>query len=216
MEIEMEEEINIDNLNDEYELASKLKDLGILRGPDQCICGNNRLNIQKLKSNRPSGIVYRCTNYKFKGIYNIRKDSFFEPFTKLTLNIVLEVVKYMLCKEMNIEKTKIYLDNTIKEKISKPTIRKIFKNVQNIIKKYFEIEYVNEIFVEFNAHEIFSIDECQFTHINKNQAVWVIDAINNRTKNFRLETVIYLKNLFINILKREIQLYPTAGQDTTI
>ena len=93
--------------------------------------------------------MYRCTNYKFKGIYNIRKDSLFEPFTKLTLNIVLEVVKYLLCKEMNIEKTKIYLDNTIKEKISKPTIRKIFKNVQNIIKKYFEIEYVNEIFVEF-------------------------------------------------------------------
>ena len=38
MEIEMEEENNIDNLKDEYELATKLKDLGILRGPDQCIC----------------------------------------------------------------------------------------------------------------------------------------------------------------------------------
>ena len=50
MEIEMEEENNIDNLNDEYELASKLKDLGIF----QYICGNNRLNIQKLQLNRPS------------------------------------------------------------------------------------------------------------------------------------------------------------------
>ena len=33
MEIEMEEENNIDNLKDEYELATKLKDLGILREP---------------------------------------------------------------------------------------------------------------------------------------------------------------------------------------
>ena len=49
MEIEMEEENNIDNLKDEYELATKLKDLGILREPDQCICGNNRLNIKKIK-----------------------------------------------------------------------------------------------------------------------------------------------------------------------
>ena len=67
----------------------------------------------------------QTTNVKW--IYNIRKDSFFEPFTKLTLNFVLEVVKCMLCKEMNIEKTKIYLDHTIKEKISKPTI--LLKNI---------------------------------------------------------------------------------------
>ena len=100
MEIKEEEENNNDNLIEEYLLATKLKDLGFLREPDKCICGNTLLNIQKLTTRRPSGIVYRCINYKCKRIYNIRKDSFFEPFRYLTLNIVLEVVKCMLCKQI--------------------------------------------------------------------------------------------------------------------
>lgn len=56
----------------------------------------------------------------------------------------------MLCKQMNIEKTKVYKDNTIKENISKPATRKISTLVRNIITKYYEIEYVSEIFGEKN------------------------------------------------------------------
>ena len=208
MEIESEEENNTDNSNNEYELATKLKDIGFLRMPEKCICGNTRLNIQKLNSNKPSGIVYRCTNYKYKHTYNIRKNSFFEPFKRLKLNIVLETVKCMLCKQMNIEKTKIYLENTIKEKISKPSIRKIFKYVRETIKKYYEIEYVSEIFGEKNANDVFAIDESLFTHTINNQPVWVIGAINNRTKNFRLETVF---NRDSEILKKFVNKYIDKG-----
>ena len=53
--------------------------------------------------------------------------------------------------------------------------------------------------MEKNVNEIFAIDESQFTHIIKKQAVWVIDAINNRTKNFRIETVFTRDN---DILKK--------------
>ncbi len=42
----------------------------------------------------------------------------------------------MLSKQMNIEKTKTYLEDTIKEKISKASIRKIFKHIKKIIKIY--------------------------------------------------------------------------------
>ena len=66
-----------------------------------------------------------------------KKKFLFWTITRLTLNIVLEVVKYMLCKQINIEKTKIYLENTIKEKISKSRVRKIFKHIWKIIKIYY-------------------------------------------------------------------------------
>lgn len=75
-------------------------------------------------------------------------------------------------------------------------------------KKYFEIGYVSEIFGEINDHEIFAIDECQFTHTNKNKAVWVIGVINNRIKNFRLDTV-FTRNS--DILKKFVYKYFEKG-----
>lgn len=61
----------------------------------------------------------------------------------------------MFCKEMNIEKTKKNLENTLNENISKFTILKIFTKARETIKRYFEIAYESENFSEINKKEYF-------------------------------------------------------------
>ena len=75
--------------------------------------------------------------------YNIRKGSFLESFPNTKLFVVLEGIKCFLCKELNIEKGKKVLDNTIKENISKITIDKyILKyKICKTIKRFYDIVY---------------------------------------------------------------------------
>jgi hypothetical protein len=113
----------------------------------------------------------------------------------------------MLCKEMNVEKTKTYLENTLNEIISKITIRKIFCKVRETIKRYYEIAYVSENFSEVDKKEYFAIEECMMTHNKKNQQVWVIGAINNHTKDFRIEATYtryseHLRKLVFNFISK--------------
>ena len=70
----------------------------------------------------------------------------------------------MLCKEMNVEKTKTYLENTLNEIFSKITIRKIFCKVRETIKGYYEIAYMSV-----------------------KKSILLIGSINNHTKDFRIE-----------------------------
>lgn len=172
---------------EEFNLATELYKKQIIKGPKVCKCGNKAFTIQKDASYKTSGIIFRCNSYKCKAKFNIRINSFFEKFSKITLKICLEVIRAMLVLNLNAKKAYELITNTLKENININTLRAIYKEIRNIICRYYFILYQSESLGEFNAHEYFSIDESLFTHLKDGTQIWVIGIINNLTKDFRLE-----------------------------
>ena len=89
---------------------------------------------------------------------------------------------------MNITTTCNYIINTIKSFVRKETVRNIFKEIHKVIKKYYLIAYKIANFSTENENETQSIDESLFTLLKEGLQVWILGIINNRTKNFILQT----------------------------
>ena len=91
--------------------------------------------------------------------------------------------------------------------ISKQLILRIFKEIREIIYRYLFIQYRAETFGDSNNSEYYSVDESLFGH-KKNSQIWILCAINNTTKGFRLEGVLNrdthnMKNFITNYIPRE-------------
>ena len=52
------------NSNTEVDYAKYLQKEGLLPGPDICSCNSKNFSIQIDNSNKTSGCIYRCSNYK--------------------------------------------------------------------------------------------------------------------------------------------------------
>ena len=139
--------------------------MNILKGPTLYKCENNTFKIQKDVSYKTSGIIYSCNNYKCKNKFNIRMNSFFEKFSKITLKVCLEVIRCMLVYNLNAKKTFYMIKNTLKENININIIREIFKEIRKIIARYHYIIYQSEYLGERDSNSFFSIDESLFTHL---------------------------------------------------
>ena len=57
--------------------------------------------VKKDKNFKTSGIIWRCNSYKCRTKRNIRTNSLFEKFSKLTLTTIYEVVKCFLYFNFN-------------------------------------------------------------------------------------------------------------------
>ena len=126
---------------EEFNLANKLNEMNILKGPNLCKCRNNIFKIQKDSSYKTSGIIFRRNYYKCKNKFNIRVNSFFEKFSKITLKVCFEVIRCMLVYNLNAKKTFDMINKTLKENININTIREIFKEIRKIIARYYNIIY---------------------------------------------------------------------------
>ena len=88
--------------SNELDVAKQLKNKGFLPGPGLCKCGCTLFTIQKDNSQKTSKITWRCSNYKCRNKFNIRINSFFSFFPKITLLILFEVIKCCIC--LNLKK----------------------------------------------------------------------------------------------------------------
>ena len=70
--------------------------------------------------------------------------------------------------------------------MSKNIIYKVYKEIKNVIYKYYNITYNTKDIRNENKNEYFSIDESLIVTTNVNQ-IWIIGAINNSTKIFLTE-----------------------------
>ena len=91
--------------------------------------------------------------------------------------------------------------------ISKKLILRIFKEIREVINRYLFIQYRSETFGDSNNSEYYSVDESLFGHKNNSQ-IWILGAINNSTKDFRLEGVL---NRDTHNLKKFITNYIPIG-----
>ena len=81
-----------------------------------------------------------------------------------------------------------YLLNEKKINININTIKEIYQKIRFVIYRYFYILYQSEYLAESDSDDFYAIEESLFTHTNNHTQIWVIGIINNRTKDFRLET----------------------------
>ena len=94
-------EQNSNEVNQEYNIAIMFNEKGYLPDSSICSCGNKKFAMQKDKNFKTSGIIWRCNSYKCRTKRNIRTNSLFEKFSKLTLTTIYEVVKCFLYFNFN-------------------------------------------------------------------------------------------------------------------
>jgi len=92
---------------------------------------------------------------------------------------------------------------------SKNTIYRVYNEIRDIIYRYLKVAYLSEEFGTPNKNDYFSIDESLFCHKNEQQ-IWIVGAVNNNTKDFRLEGVISRDSA---ILKKFIYKYIQKGNN---
>ena len=171
----------------EYQIAIELNNNGYLPGLTLCKCGNDRFSIQKDNSYKTTNLVWRCTNYKCRSKKNIRFNSFFDFFSKISLNSIYEVIKCFICYNFNKKQAHTYLINEKNIIISENAIKEIYQKIREIIYRYYYILYQSEYLGERDSSDYYAIDESLFTHDKMGRQVWVIGIINNNTRDFRLE-----------------------------
>ena len=193
---------------DEVQYAILLNKMGYLPGPKECKCGGKQFNIQYDGNYKTSHACFRCIKKDCRNRHQIRINSFFNNFPKIQLKTLSEIIKCFICYEMNANATFKYISSNFSISINIATIRNIFQEIRNVIFKYYYIVYQSELLGYANENNNFSVDESHFTSSLNGEPIWVLGAINNATKDFRLEAV---KIRDSNILKLFITTYIERG-----
>lgn len=174
------------NSPNEFDIANQLLSLGFLKGPGECKCKSKLFTIQKDSNNKVSGVCFRCSNYACRLKYPIRINSFYSKFTFISLEIVTEVIKCCLSLNLNVEKAFEFMKNEKHKNVSIKQIYNIYSEIRNVIYEYYFRLYQNEKLGEINASGFYSVDESLFGH-RKGKQVWILGAIDNTNRDFRLE-----------------------------
>jgi len=142
--------------------------------------------IQHDKSNKTSGVCFRCINNKCKLKYPIRINSLYSKFPFIRLKDLMEIIHYFLCLEMSANKAFKYLNDNKKIKIFLTALLKVYSELRLIIYLYMKILYESEAISTKNNRDYFSVDESLINHIN-NKKIWLLGIINNTSKEFSIE-----------------------------
>ena len=88
------------------------------------------------------------------------------------------------------------------------TVRDILNEIRKVFYRYYFIEYQSELLGKKDTNISFSVDESLFTRNLLGEQVWVIECVNNLTKDFRLQAIISRNS---EILKQFITSYVESG-----
>ena len=67
------------------------------------------------------------------------------------------------------------------------TIKNVYTEIRKVISKYYNILYQSESLGEKDKQRVFAIDESLFVTDGNNNQIWVIGAVDNITKDFRID-----------------------------
>jgi len=148
----------------------------LVRIVDQKCC----LDMTKLNS---ISIIFLCDNCGTKK--SIRYRTFFED-SKLTLLELVRIVFYYFIEQKTLREV------TTELKISKGTLIKINRQLQELISQYIQATYIDHQLGEItvavddgeNENGIVDIDETLFCHLGRIQ-IWVFGLVDRVTKEFR-------------------------------
>lgn len=133
--------------------------------------------------------VGRCCNPKCRKTIYLRTQTSFDLYSKTPISILKYIVTLSLIHSKNTNEIYDYLsksgENTA---ISKNHLLNILKTMKEIIAKYLDDTYKIEYIAKENCLNSNSVDESLFVHNGQIQ-VWVVELINNRTREIRLVEV---------------------------
>ena len=116
-------------MDNEVEYAINLLQKGFIKKPNICKCGNSSFDIQYDCQSKSSYCIVRCKNVKCRNRLSIRHNSFYNKFPKLTLRMVLEVIKCFL-RELNGTACYKYIKDELKLTISFETVEKYIMKLE--------------------------------------------------------------------------------------
>ena len=100
----------------EYEYSKSLYIKGYLPGSTICCCGSKNFDIQIFTHNKTHNCCFQCLNNKCRKPHPIVTNSFFVKFSYNSLQVISEIIKCFICKEINAEKA--YLNRKEEKQIS--------------------------------------------------------------------------------------------------
>lgn len=173
----------------ELEYAKLLYSKGFIPGPDTCICGCKNFEIQAFWNNKTHGCCFRCMNNKCRKHHPIVTNSFFAKFSYNSMKVISELIKCFIVKQINAESAWKYLKDEKQIQITKALVLRVYKEIRDVIYRYYRIVYASESLEELNHIDYYSVDESLLGHRN-NAQIWILGVINNRTRDFRIEGVL--------------------------
>ena len=180
---------NITDINIENERIFwyKFVLVAIITIPITCpLCHKGTINLQNNPTiNNP--IIGRCSWNHCRKIIYLREKTFLSYFPRTPASVIFKIINLWLVDKDNTSTITSKLNYQLNNyHITRQHVLEILNISRYYIATYLKHVYIIESISESNKNESFSIDESHF--LNKNSdAIWVIGAINNSTKKFRLE-----------------------------
>ena len=160
--------------------------MDILKNLKNVIAEELHFSIQYDNTSKTSNCIFRCKNNKCRSRHSIRSNSFYSLFPKIKLRLISEIIKSFL-NELNAKDCYDKLKNDYNQSISLISVQKIYTEIRKVFLKYYNNLYQSEILGQKDHNGKFSIDESLFSTDEENRQIWVIGAIDNITKDFRID-----------------------------
>ena len=170
----------------QIEYAITLYNKGYLKGPITCQCGCKLFKIYYDSYYKVNQCSFRCSNYKCRRRYSITINSFFNNFTYQNIQLISEIIKCFITRDMNATKAYKFINSELKVLASKQLIRRVYKDIRKVICKSLKIEYQSTLLGNENEWKYYSADESLINHYNGKQ-IWLLGICDNNTKEFRIE-----------------------------
>ncbi len=97
----------------------------------------------------------------------------------------------------------------ITKEINKALVLWVYKEIRDVIYRYYRIVYISESLEELNQIDYYSVDKSLLGHRNDTQ-IWIVWKINIRKKDFRIKGVLKSDS---ETLKKFITVYVPNGSN---
>ena len=146
--------------------------------PKRCKYCNQGLIYLRKNNSMINPYLGKCNQYKCNREIYLRINTIFEAQNKTPASVLYNVIKFWLNDEFNAKK----ISNKLKEVYSLENVNPLFiykflHNCRIILANYIRTTYQLDPLAYSDSHDMVSVDESLFSHLNEEQ-VWLVGLIN--------------------------------------
>ena len=132
----------------------------------------------------------KCGNYKCKAKKNIREYSFLKFHKTIPASVIIDIFYYFIIVKNNSKQIEASLLKKYNHKLNYHTILSILHNIRQVLANYMKHKYrTTQIGGDPDTNKIVSIDESMILHDENNNQVWLVGAIETKSKKLRLDII---------------------------
>ena len=132
----------------------------------------------------------KCGNYRCKVKKNLREYSFFKFNKTIQASAILDIFYNFIIVKNNAKQIEAASFIKYKYKLCYKTIISLLHNIRQVIATYMKHKYrTTQIGGDPDSHKIVCIDECLILHDKNNNQIWLVGAIESRSKKLRLDVI---------------------------